>query len=780
MQNTKKQKLPVSRFHEFTEEGACLTIQRPDTPRPWPNFIYGSEGSLQVVVDQRGRGRSFFKSEAAHTYSLGRNYVLRAESSKQTWSLNGGDAPTQTDHYSCEHRPGHTIFKTRHLGIESKLTISVAGNEHCEINRLSLRNTGTEELVLSLIGIQHCVLDGLKNDQQLETTRFDPTSGAMLAQKRHYNTADYKYAAYYLSDRKPDAHTGSLESIFDRDVPRSEADIWKHGSLPGIDAHATQIALALQHNLSLKPGEVIDIDFVLGLTDDLDSAEQAARTFFTSHSVAALHEETQTYFQQLTDQKKLSTDEPIFDLFLNRWSRIQLDRQLLTSRAGPTHNWRNNLQDAWGWMLFDPNRARSCLRNMLTLANEEGFLRRTSLRIPEAGGFSHYLSQRHGDIGTWTALLAGRYACETADFDFFREMIQYADGQKQATVAECVINAVQWLLDHKGQHGMILMLDGDWSDPLEEAGRKGIGESPWTSVALVNAIHAINPLLRTLNFTEKAEAFEQEATALADAVNRHAWDGGWYIRGITDEGLRFCTKDDPDAKVSLMMQAWPLIADVVPEERKQAVLKAIDEYIETDFGPILYGPPFLKWRPAIGRETVKRPGTGENGSVYVHATMMLAYAEIVAGRADKALVMMRHVLPARDPDQVETTCDVPLWMPNFYHGPHSAVPEQSSGIFGTGALAWFFLVVYEGFLGIRAQLDCLEIQPVFPTTWAQAKVSRHWRGADYHIEYLRCEGTQSIEVRLNGKLMLNGKLPIPETKTQHKVEVRLPMIQPTT
>lgn len=772
--------LPKSEFHTFTEGGACLNILRPDPPRPWPNFIYGTNGDLQVVVDQRGRGRSFYRSEGANTFSLGRNYVLRDEGSGQAWSLNAGDAPSLPERYHCAHRAGATCFTTRNAGIEAELLITVAGEQLCELNRIELRNTGKAQARLSLIGLQRCVLNGLKNDNQLEATRFDPESGAMLAQKRHFNTADYKYAAYYLSDRRPDAHTGSLESIFTRDTAPSEAAIWTHGELPGINAHATEIALGLQHHFELAPGEHIRIDFVLGLADDFADATECARGFFTRHNVDQLVHPTRATFEQLSDLGKLNTGEPVFDLFLNHWSRLQLDRQLRTDRGAATHNWRNNLQDGWGWMVFAPGRARQRLRDMLSLANEDGFLRRTSLRIPEAGGLGHYLSQRHGDIGTWTAMLAGRYAAETADFDFFRERIDYADGQKQATVIEGVMNAVQWLLDHKGRHGMILMLDGDWSDPLEEAGREGIGESPWTSVALVHAIRCIDPLLRALDKTDQAEAFAQAATDLAEAVNQHAWDGGWYIRGITDEGLRFCTKDDPDAKVSLMMQAWPLIAGVVPEDRKAAVLEAIDGHIETEIGPILYGPPFLQWRPAIGRETVKQPGTGENGSVYVHATMMLAYAEITAGRPDAALRMIRRVLPARDPDTITTTRDVPLWMPNFYHGPHSSVPGCSSGIFGTGALAWFFLVVYEGFLGIRPQIDGLEIRPTFPSDWSEASATRRWRGADYTIHYRRVAGLTATELRLDGRLIADGKLPIPEPRSQHHVDVHLAPAPATT
>ena len=98
---------------------------------------------------------------------------------------------------------------------------------------------------------------------------------------------------------------------------------------------------------------------------------------------------------------------------------------------------------------------------------------------------------------------------------------------------------------------------------------------------------------------------------------------------FSDDGTRFCSKDD--GHVALMMQAWPLIAGIVPEDRKQILLDSIDRYLKTELGALLYGPPFEEPRPEIGRVTSKEPGTGENGSVYVHGGTMLANGKEIDG-----------------------------------------------------------------------------------------------------------------------------------------------------
>ena len=760
-------KKPNTLCGKFEENGAAYAIDRPDTPQSWDNFLYSRDGELQATVSQRGAGQVQFH-HAANLVSNGRNYCVVLQDENLCWSLNGGASPDQAESYRCIHRPGSTTFQASHQEIESTLKIVLDPDRYLEVNRLTLRNVSEQEVSLSVIGYHEVELRGTHKTDQMEETRYVKEAGAILFQRRHAAMPRYKYAAFYVSNRPPDSYCGSQEDFIGADAPIHQATVWQSGVLPNVDAYANQPLLALQHDLTLAAGEEITIDYGMGIADDFSETEILATDFLKQGQAEEAIKSSGLFFERF-NETPITTPDAALNKHLNIWTKIQLHRQILSARFGSLHNWRNNIQDAWGWMIFDSAWARKRLLELCSVAQADGFMPRTTPKLPELS----CKTQRHTDIATWAAVCAARYAAETGDLDFFRQQVSYADGTKQSTVAECLVNGLNWLLNQTGKHGMVLLLEGDWSDPLEAAGKRGIGESPWTTAALVNAMKEFIPLLDRLDRSDIASEFRDSVKQLTQAVNDHAWDGEWYIRGITDDGIRFCTSDDPDGNVSLLMQSWAIISGIIPPDRLQAVVRSVEKHNKYDTGPVLYGPPFLTERPELGRESAKRPGTGENGSCYTHAALMWAAAEIKLGRGDEALEVIKQVLPARDPDATETTGAIPLWWPNYWQGPHAKFPGRSSGRISSGAPAWFFLNICDGLLGVRPTLDGLVINPCFPSNWPTASFQRRWRGSLYDIEYIRDPQREGIIVEMDGEIMPNQTIPVPTRPGTHEVIVSL-------
>ena len=87
------------------------------------------------------------------------------------------------------------------------------------------------------------------------------------------------------------------------------------------------------------------------------------------------------------------------------------------------------------------------------------------------------------------------------------------DSDKKEDILTHLKKAALYMSTQVGEHGLCLMKDGVWTDPVNGPGRKGKGESTWNTLAL---IYAIKLLLKVEN-NEELDKIQKELT---DAVNK--------------------------------------------------------------------------------------------------------------------------------------------------------------------------------------------------------------------------------------------------------------------
>ncbi len=742
-----------------------LVITNQDTPFNWDNRLFNRKGDFYALVSQRGMGKVYYNFER-NEVAEGRNYLL-ADGSGQTWSLNGGEAPCQAAKSLVRQMPGVSVFETEHNGVNSSLTVAIDPDATVEGNLLTLTNTSAEAKDLLLTGCYFIRLLGLDNSQQLDRTAWHPEESLMTLRRYHAESAHNRYAAFYTTDLPADSFCGSMEDFLGGDIPFHRAAAFRQETLPPVHACATVPIFALRHKLTLAAGQSVTISYTAGICDTLENAEADGRKWRgkAEEVIAnALAFEAET----LSCGSLKCPDEKL-NVAYNVWTKEQLLAQCRSRRGGMSHNWRNNLQDGDGAMLFDTKYLRENLLLQATLVQKDGFVPRQSPKT--AGALTAlgqvYAKQRHNDIGTWYAAAAADYILETGDFAILDEKVYNENHGREITLEEAVVGGLIWTLSQRGMHGLVRFIDGDWSDPLEKAGRNGIGESVWTSVAACRSVRMLAPVLRAAGRNAIADRLEAGAAELKDSINRNAWDGGWYIRGITDAGVKFCTAADPDANCSMLVQAWSLMGHVAEGERAEKVAHELKTRCLTEFGPVLYAPPFLTERDGIGRESAKQPGCGENGSCYTHGSMMYAAAMLEIGDPDMALRILRLMVPSAEDDVCRRRWMSPLWWCNYYQSPHAVSPGRGSNIISSGAPAWFYMNIAGGLFGLKPQLDGLRVAPQFPSAWNEAELTRLWRGAEYHVTVKR---TGKPSISLDGK-KIDGNLLPPPKKPGEKHEV---------
>ena len=91
-----------------------------------------------------------------------------------------------------------------------------------------------------------------------------------------------------------------------------------------------------------------------------------------------------------------------------------------------------------------------------------------------------------------------------------------------------------------------------------------------------------------------------------------------------------------------------LLAEMLPEERMDQVIQAVEERLEGPYGVEMLAPAFTAMREDVGRVTQKFPGSAENGSVYNHAACFYIYALYQNGKSEKAFDLFQKMIPGPD------------------------------------------------------------------------------------------------------------------------------------
>ena len=314
---------------------------------------------------------------------------------------------------------------------------------------------------------------------------------------------------------------------------------------------------------------------------------------------------------------------------------------------------------------------------------------------------------------------------------------------------------------------------------MNMVGWKGKGVSGWLSVATA---HALN-LWAEICAEDQARPTWPEnsgprAAEINQAVNRHLWDGQWFGRGITDDGVVFGTSKDKEGRIFLNQQSWAMLSGAASPAQCDRIIQAVAEQLETPYGPMLLAPAFTGMREDIGRVTQKFPGSAENGSVYNHGAVFYIYALYSIGESDRAFRLLRQMIPGPELADYRQRGQLPVYIPNYYRGAwhqHPRTAGRSSQLFNTGTVAWVYRCLVEELFGLKGDKQGLLVQPQLPSHWNQAKATRQFRGAVFEVELRRKSEVSRIQVAVDGQGLPANRITHIQTGRTYKVEVTLPV-----
>ena len=731
------------------------------TPAPWINVVANPSFGFQVSAE--GAGYTWSLNSQANQLtpwsndpvcdSPGEALYIRDEQSGVLWTPTALPIREDAGQYVARHGQGYSRFEYSSHGISLDLLEYVPNDEPIKILRLKIRNTSRRNRRLSITAYLEWVLAASRSaSAPFIATEIDPLTGAMFARNPWRTEFRDRVAFADLAGRQM-SWTGDRKEFLGRngtlDHPAALA-----GGVPlsnrvgaGLDP-----CCAMQTRVELKPGGHAEIMVFLGEAATKEEAQSLVSRFRTANPDTVFRAVT-TFWNDTLGTVQVKTPDHPMDLMLNRWLLYQTLACRVWARsafyqASGAYGFRDQLQDGMALVMSKPELTRE---HLLRAAGRQFTL----------GDFQHWwmpssgrgVRTRVSDDAVWLPHAAAHYVEATNDFMVLDERIPYLEGpvlragERDSFFQPMVSGEYATLFEHcaraldrslsVGLHGLPLIGTGDWNDGMNKVGEEGKGESVWLGWFLHATLSRFVPLAIARGENARAAAWSQHALALQESLERHAWDGEWYLRGFYDNGMLLGSASSEECRIDSIAQSWGVMSGVADPARAARAMAAVNQYLvrRSDELVLLFTPPFDRTQQEPGYIKGYPPGIRENGGQYTHGAVWSAIAFAMLGDGDKAAELFSMLNPI---NRSGTRAAVHRYKVEPYvvcADVYSQPPHVGRGgwTWYTGSAGWMYRAGLEWILGFRLQGTTLLLDPCVPTTWPRFEIKYRHHSARYEI-----------------------------------------------
>lgn len=319
-------------------------------------------------------------------------------------------------------------------------------------------------------------------------------------------------------------------------------------------------------------------------------------------------------------------------------------------------------------------------------------------------------------------LLACAFCIEAAGGDCLEK-----DGEA-SLLQRCVsaIRAIQY-----GSHDL----------PLIHAERE---ESVWLGMLLCEVIRRIASLCAS----EEEQRLKERRQKLLAAIDRHAWDGSWYLSGWDEAAQKLGSRNSSTHRIELLPQVWAVLCGA---SRDRCVIAMENVW------HMLYDRGASIVRRSAPSDELLAP------SVEACLTVMALHQ---LGQEERAWELALRMLPtARSATRqlASRSRMEPYALPSAICI-HPQQRGQAIGQWSPGAAgAYWHMMVYQ-LLGLRKQGDFLRLCPVVPAHWDSFRITYRYGSATYHLHASRDCASCSAD----GEPLADSLLPLHDDGRIHE------------
>ena len=708
----------------------------------------------------------------------GRFFYVKNEETGEFYSAPSRPANVPLDEFEFSPGLSDVQWVTMKNGIETKLQFAIPfGDDIVELWKVTVTNSSNEEKKISLYPYFPIGFPSWMNTEGA----YDSEIGGMLAYtltpyrklEDYYKIKNFKDYTYLLCDQKETGWSANLND-FEGDGGLRCPDGIMGETLDNMEAAYETTACIMQYRRTLKPGESVTYNFVFGPANSKDEINGVKEKYLGNGHIEKVIKEFDLFYKENSGCIQIKTKDETLNNFINNWLPRQILYHSYNLRMVTDPQTRNFIQDAMGMIYLDPDKAKEQYIFGLKQQKSSGEMQDGILLIPEAE-FKYTNQIPHRDHSVWWAYAVHAYVEETGDYDFLNEPVEFEDSAEKATVYEHVVRGIEWLVLARSERGLCYIGQGDWNDPMNMVGHKGKGESVWLTQAMIYAMRIWLPMCERVGDDKRIQSFTKIMNEVDELLNTVCWDGEWYARGFSDDGIKVGGASNDEGKIFLNAQSFGILSGAPGKTQIEKIIHSVHERLDTPYGLLMLAPSFTYMNEKIGRLTQKHPSTAENGSVYCHANAFYAYALLDNDYGEEAYQILRKLIPGPDYDDMHQREHLPLYLPNYYRGDHNPrVLGKASHLMNTGSLPWYYRCFVEGIFGLKGTEEGLIIKPELPRELGDVKLERTFRGKKLNITYHRIETCSKIEVILNGDKLEDNFISKKQLTEENVIIINLP------
>ncbi len=535
----------------------------------------------------------------------------------------------------------------------------------------------------------------------------------------------------------------------------------------------------LQVDIELQPGESKELVVLMGIGAAGKEGKKALRESGDPAQVYQHFNKLKEFWHSRIAGMTAETPDSEFNSMLNMWNPYNCMMTYAWSRAASLIytgerdglGYRDTVQDMLGVLHLIPAEVRERLELMITGQVSTGGA------LPVVKPFAHKPGKEkapaekdyRSDDGMWLFNTIPAYVKETGDIAFYKKVLPYAD-QGRDTVLGHLKKAIQFNLKRSGKHGLPCGLLADWNDCLE-LGHDG--ETVFVAMQLRYALKTYIEICELLKKPAEIKWAVAQLKKLDGNLEKHAWDGRWYLRAYRADGLKFGSKENKEASIFLEPQPWAIYSGHTSGSRAVKLMDAVKERLGTDYGLMICAPAVEKTDPKVIKARLFNKGMKENASVFCHTQGWAIIAETLLGRGDRAYDYYHKFMPAAYNTKAEIREIEPYVYNQFINSIYSPRYGAARLPWLSGSAAWAYYTATQYILGIQPDYLGLRIDPCLPSKWREVKITRRFQKKNFNIVIINEKAIQKgvSRIIINDKSLDGNLIPFKLMKKNNDVVV---------